>query len=554
MPVRLYNKILSLKPVQPISLRLWKLKKWVKRTAKAYRRDPDIDAFVTHNERQRGDLLERKSDSVVLIGQHDWVPYTYCLSLVAPFLARRFNARIETFDFHNQKDPLSEKIFRSFGAQRALTWKEAEKHEPRARQLTDEIFPALRHPWDVMNIQMDGVKLGDIIYDTYLRLYIKATVELTDPKLEKLIYEAAKIFLATQEYFATRKVVAVIPWRTVYLKSRIITRVALVKGVPAYQMPYNPGFFLWPLDPTLSTGMCNPTKRFPYYRYRAVFEMLSPQEQKDGRARARDHLAKRLSGELDEVLEGRSAYNAPVPKRILRATDKPKILILLHDFCDAVHSFRRMLFPDFYEWAKYTFAAAEKTDFEWYAKPHPNSLTSESKNILNNETIAALSQAYPGITILDAGVSNRQLVDEGIVAMFTVHGTAGHEFASMGVTVVNAGDNLHVDFDFNLTPQTVEEYAKCIANAGHLGHHIDQDQVLAFYYMHYFYCREQNRADVNPIEPGWRSHPDFDKKTRPYTAFSYFLQTETPEKMRQLNDYFDRCATKRPETLTVKGL
>jgi hypothetical protein len=363
-----------------------------------------------------------------------------------------------------------------------------------------------------------------------------------------------KIFYAAQEYFATRDVVAVLPWRTVYLKCGIITRLALVKNIPVYLLPYSPAFFLLSLDRTLSTGMRNPTKRFPYYRYRELFEKLSSAEQAEGRVKARAHLAKRLSGELGEVLEGRSAYSPPKAERILARTDKPKILILLHDFCDSVHSFRQMLFPDFYEWAKATFAQASETEFEWYAKPHPNSLTSEGKNILNRETIAELSAAYPRIHILDAGVSNLQLVEEGIAAAFTVHGTAGHEFASMGVPVVNAGDNLHVAFDFNLNPKSLEEYAHCIERAGRLEHPVDQAQVDSFYYMHYFYFRENNRAEVNPIEPGWRADPAFCKRSNPQSALSHFLKTETPEKMRKLTEYFTQCFTKKPESATVKGL
>jgi hypothetical protein len=138
--------------------------------------------------------------------------------------------------------------------------------------------------------------------------------------------------------------------------------------------------------------------------------------------------------------------------------------------------------------------------------------------------------------------------------MFTVHGTAGHEFAAMGVPVVNAGDNLHVAFDFNLTPKTVAEYEGLIDRAGRLDHPIDQAQVEAFYYMHYSYFRENNRADVNPIEDGWRSDPDFCKKTNAQSALSHFLKTETPEKMRKLNDYFGLCFSKKPESLTCHGL
>ena len=554
MAAKLYQTLTQTKVLKPAFERLWRFKKWAARAVRANLPDKHIDNFIRHNRRKYATASRSDSEAVVLVGQHGWLPSIYNFSLVATDIATRTGARIETFDFHNLRDPVSERMYRSFGATRTLTWRDADRFTKKAAALTGEIFPKLRTKWDVMRIQFDGITVGDVIYDTYLRQLVEATVKIDDPRLRKLIFGAAKIFCAAQEYFATRKVVAVLTWRTVYLKCGIITRLALVKSIPAYLLPYNRSFYLLSLDRTLSTGMCNPTKRFPYYRYRELFEKLSPAEQTEGRAKARAHLAKRLSGELDEVLEGRSAYNAPTAERILAPTDKPKILILLHDFCDSVHSFRQMLFPDFYEWAKYTFARASETEFEWYAKPHPNSLTSESKNVLNKETIAALSAAYPRIRILDAGVSNLQLVQEGIAAAFTVHGTAGHEFAAMGVPVVNAGDNLHVAFDFNLNPASEEEYARCIERAGRLEHRVDQAQVEAFYYMHYFYFRENNCAEVNPIEAGWRSDPDFCKRSHPQTALSFFLKTETPEKMRKLTAYFDLCFAKKPENLTVKGL
>ncbi len=478
----------------------------------------------------------------------------YNYSIVANHLAARAQARIETFAFHEKRDRITERVFESFGAKLALTTEKAKRFAERARKATETIMAGLKTKWDVLHIQFDGVTVGDLIYDTYLRYLIKATVRLDDPELREMIFEAAQIFYAAQDYFSTRRVVGVLPDHTVYFKCGIVTRLALLRDIPVYLLPYHPNFYLLKIDPGLSAGMRNPTKRFPYYRYRELFEKLSPEEQTEGRAKARAHLATRLSGQMDEVLVGRSAYSAPTAERILAPTDKPKILILLHDFCDSVHSFRQMLFPDFYEWAKYTFAAAEETEFEWYAKPHPNSLTSEGKNVLNRETIAALSVECPSIRILDAGVSNRQLVNEGIAAAFTVHGTAGHEFAAMGVPVVNAGDNLHVAFGFNLNPGSIEEYARCIAEAGRLHHEVDQAQVEAFYYMHYFYFRENNRSEVNPIEAQWRNDPDFFAKSRQPSALSYFLRTETPEKMAKLGDYLDRCFEKSDEALTVKGL
>jgi hypothetical protein len=553
MRPKFYEKLTQTKALKPAFDRAWQFKMWVRHLWQAQFPEAPIREFMRHNRRKYV-RNGTSSDAVVLIGQYGWNPSMYNYSIVANHLAARTHGRIETFAFHERRDRVTERVFASFGAQQVLNNKKVERYAGKARELTDKVVAGLKTKWDVLHIQFEGVTVGDLIYDTYLRYLIKATVRLDDPELKKMIFQAAQIFYAARDYFATRHVVGVLPDHTVYFKCGIVTRLALLQNIPVYLLPYHPNFYLLKIDPDLSAGMRNPTKRFPYYRYRELFERLSPKEQEEGRAKAREHLATRLAGKMDEVLVGRSAYGAPTTERILAPTGKPKILILLHDFCDSVHSFRQMLFPDFYEWAKYTFAAAEKTGFEWYAKPHPNSLTSEGKNLLNRETIAALSAECPSVRILDAGVSNRQLVDEGIAAAFTVHGTAGHEFAAMGVPVVNAGDNLHVAFDFNLNPASVEEYARCIAEAGRLGHKIDQAQVEAFYYMHYFYFRENNRSEVNPIDAEWRNDPDFFAKSRQPAALNYFLQTETPEKMARLSEYLDRCFEKSAEAATVKGL
>ncbi len=550
-----YEKLTASAPLKPFFERAYLAKKAVLGKLKATFPDPDTKAFMQHNRKKYRRRSAKNSEGVVLIGQYNWNPSIYNYSLVSNYIADRLNARIETFEFRESRDPMAEAIFASFGARQSLNWGDAEKFTEKAEKLTSDIFKQLKTKWDVLNIQFEGFPVGDLIYDTYLRYYIQATVDLKDTRLRELTVEAAKIFFAAREYFAKNKVVAVLPDHTVYTKCGIISRLALLQNTPVYLLPYHPSFYLLSLDPDLSAGMRNPTKRFPYYRYRELFEQLSEEEKTAGREKARKHLDERLSGKIDTgVLVGRSAYGAKSEERILADTPKPKILILLHDFCDSVHSFRRMLFPDFYDWANFLFAEASKTDFEWYAKPHPNSLTSEAKNVLNNDVIAELSRKYPKVKILDAGVSNRQLVDEGICTAFTVHGTAGHEFASMGVTVVNAGDNLHVAFDFNITPPTVEEYTKCIQNAGHLNHTVDRQQVEEFYYMHYFYFRDNNKADVNPIDEEWRGAKDFFKISAKPSALTYFIKTETPEKLRKLKEYLDRCFDKKKDHATVAGL
>ena len=67
-----------------------------------------------------------------------------------------------------------------------------------------------------------------------------------------------------------------------------------------------------------------------------------------------------------------------------------------------------------------------------------------------------------------------------------------------GVPVVMAGDN-HVAYDFALTPQTVEDYARLINTAGELRCDADLDQLREFYYMHY--CHYQSAAARSVYPP-----------------------------------------------------
>ena len=539
MLTKFYRSFTALPLLKPLFGRAWQVKMAVRRAWKARFPEPAIREFMAHNRRKYPP--RDNAQKVVLVGQFHWNPNIYLYSLVANEVCARTGARIDSFDFNDQRDCLAERIYASFGAKRALDWSAAQKFKQQADQDTETIFSGLRTKWDVLNIAADGVVIGDLIYDTYLRFFTAATVELGDPRLRKLIYEAVIISLFTKDYFARNQVVGVFPDHTVYIKCGILVRVAFAHKVPVYILPYNPHFYILQLDPELSEGMTNVTKRWSYYKYKQIFGQLPADQQEAGREKARGALEERLSGKIDtRVLVGHSAYGRASAERILGTSDKPKILVLLHDFCDSVHCFREMLFPDFYEWAHHLLSKAAETDFEWYVKPHPNSMTSEAKNATNAAVIAGLKQRFPKMILLDAAVSNRQLVDEGISAMFTVHGTAGHELAYLGVPVVNAGDNLHVAYDFNLTPKTVEEYDALIAQAGQLDRgRIRQDEVAEFYYMHYFYFHERNVFGVNPIDEAWRTAPDFFERSRSPEALAYFLRTETPEKLQCLADYFE---------------
>ncbi len=509
--------------------------------------DENTRRYIEFNRRKWPRNFPIDKNAVILVGLFDYRPSIHCYSYLTNYLARRTHSAIETFAFAQKISSVTEATYASFGARRGLTYADAERFRAEAASQADTIFAGLKDKWDVLKITVDGVLLGDLIYDTYLRRDLKATIDLRSETLRAWITDAIAILRACREYFAHRQVRAIICDHTVYIQSGILVRLASLMNIPVYMLQFRSDFFVIRLDPELPEGNQSNARRWPYYKYRQLFAELTQEEQEAARAKARKNLDARLAGKIDDnVLKGISAYTGTGDKIFHDSGEKPRVVILLHDFCDSVHKYRDMLFVDYYDWVHYLFDRARQTDFAWYAKPHPNNLLGDEKVIINNAVIGELKKEFPHITFLDPAVSNRQMVNEGIRAVFTVHGTGGHEFAYMGTPVVNAGDNLHITYDFNLHPKSLEEYGRYIANAGSLELKIDKLQVEEFFYMHHYYFPERLAAKVHPIESTFLNAPDFQTRAMRSEAYLPFIQGATPERDKDVLAYFNQYFATQP--------
>ena len=52
---------------------------------------------------------------------------------------------------------------------------------------------------DVLNIHIEDIKIGDLLYDTYLRYANKPEVDVHDPYLEELLKQAINIYFVSKE-------------------------------------------------------------------------------------------------------------------------------------------------------------------------------------------------------------------------------------------------------------------------------------------------------------------------------------------------------------------
>ena len=180
----------------------------------------------------------------------------------------------------------------------------------------------------------------------------------------------------------------------------------------------------------------------------------------------------------------KSPFSAKITKnRIIKKTNKFKIIIFPLSFFDAPSGWGGALFNDFYEWLEYLLKLSLKTNYDWYIKLHPDVLL--KWDYLNYSVTKNLLKNFKNVKWIEPAVAHNQIIKEGINAAVTIHGTVGSEYPYFNIPVVNASkNNPHMNYKFNYHPQNVKEFKKIILNLANKKKKINKREILEFYFMH----------------------------------------------------------------------
>ena len=335
------------------------------------------------------------------------------------------------------------------------------------RKLSSKVFDELNSKQDVLDIKYKNIKLGDLIYDTYLRFRYEATVDIKDYFLREIIYIAFVSINTMNKLFSTNKIKFFLTTYSSYIHHGVAVRVALQYGVEVYS------------EGNLSQHFKNLSINDDYHSacYKKYYsDSIIMENKKNKLFLMESDLVKRFSGGIDDSTSymKQSAFcSASVP-----FNEKYDGIMFLHDFFDSPHCWGDMLFVDFYEWCCFTFDLIQKHKLNIAVKLHPN----------RNEdgvVIDRFKKKYPRVKWLDSGVSNRYIFSSGIKFGISVYGTVLSELAYHGINAISAGDHPAISFDFVHNPKSIDEYKSLILNANNLEiakNH--KESVLSFYYMH----------------------------------------------------------------------
>jgi hypothetical protein len=324
------------------------------------------------------------------------------------------------------------------------------------------------------SLDIDGIEVGDLVVDSYLRFRPAPVFDVKDPFVRRLVWQTLRDIRQARKYFGIVKPRLYLTSYTTYIEHGISTRVALQLGVPVWSFG-SLGRFGQRLDiqHAYHTPDCS--------QYRNIFERLAGQDERLGEARVQ--LERRLAGGIDIATSymRNSAYAAAdraVPEGVNGA-----VVVFLHDFYDSPHVYPGLVFCDFWRWVCFTIEIFQESGITFYLKPHPNQIA------LSDEALAGLREKFPGLNWLPSGITNRQLAEAGMVCGVTVYGTVAHELAYLGVPSIGCAQHPHHAFDFCRTATTKEEYRDFLQSPSELpvSKPEMQRQALAFYYMHNLY-------------------------------------------------------------------
>ena len=368
------------------------------------------------------------------------------------------------------------KIFESFGVSKFIHVQKKRKFITKTDDLLKKKKFEITSKKKLLNLKINNVWIGDLIYDSYLAKYSLPTVDFKSQNFILFYKEFVTAFFFWEEFFKENKVQSVIGSHSVY-QTALPMRIGIEKRVNVYQVNFHNLFKL--------------SKRnyFAYDLfddYKKIFSNFQKSYQIKAIKYAKKRCKKRFDGKVgvDMHYSSKSAYNKSTKtSKVLSKNKKKKILVAAHCFLDNPHPYGiNSLFEDFYEWLDFLGKFSKQTDYEWYIKTHPD-FKPQTQKIINS-----FISKYKNFELLPSNTSHHQIIKEGINCVLTVHGTIAWEYAFFKIPVINASlNNPHINFNFSYHARNIIQYKKKFLNFEHLNLNFSKSEIYKFYFMHYIY-------------------------------------------------------------------
>jgi len=320
----------------------------------------------------------------------------------------------------------------------------------------------------LLEITCDGLPIGDLVYDTFLRTRKCPTItDCSKELLLELSLGLSTVRIMRDILSGYPRIESAVVGHICYVLFGNLCRVAEERGADIQ--------FVTKMKFAISVHRYSAVPKNERFWMRispaqvdAVWNGDRDQAVRRGHALIADRMTgtnSRKSGLMGGFDPGKPVVSVPAlfgrPEGSRR--DRPVVSIMASSLADAPHANVRNLYDDQLVWLDETLKIArDMTDFDWVIKLHPYTGMYVDRRYIE-ALVTHYTEGMPNMRLMPETANTRSLVD-AVDGLVTPWGTAGLEFATLGVPVITTGNTYYSGLGFTIDVRSAEEYRAAIAS------------------------------------------------------------------------------------------
>lgn len=341
----------------------------------------------------------------------------------------------------------------------------------------------------IFNLKKKNLRVGDLIYDTYLRFRSKPTVFVRDKFFGYLYRKTDQIIANLDDIYKKYKPITYFTGYSSYLQHGLPVRYFIQKDIKVYSGKNN-----YQLNKKLSKLDYTHTEN--YKNFKILY--AKKKNKKKILEFSKKKIFERFNGKITEHINYLKIdpykRNKKLENKYRKNIKNIKGVIFLQDFFDAPHDWGKIIFPDFYIWIVYTLSIINKNNLPIALKPHPNTyfFSKETKYLIDR-----LRKRFKNINWLDPSLSN-DFIFKNIDFGVSCSGSILFELAINKKIAISCGDHPGKYFNFTINAKNKIHYRKLLLEYKKLKKKVNLRDLYAFNYMYYY--NKNNALDLKNIK------------------------------------------------------
>ena len=352
-----------------------------------------------------------------------------------------------------------------------------------------KIFNKIKNKKEILNLYIDEIYCGDLIYDSYIRFRNRPTVDIKDKFLGKIIYLTILSIKCFEKFQKNYNFKSLYTSYATFIHFGLLVRVFLKMKVKVYS------------GATISTYNKKLTVKDPFHvenfrKFNAIYAKLN---NKTKRIKESKIMLDKIFYKNRKNLQFNDYMNVD-PFKVNKKKLKKNYdgMIFLPNFFETQREWGKLVFPDFYEWINFTCDFICKHSLNIAIKPHPNIYY--EKNNESVKIVKFLKKKYKRIDWIDPSISNFEIF-KNIKCGISPWGTILWELAYFNVHSISAGEHPACKYNIGFEPRSIKEYKRILLSINKLKvkKRITK-RILEFCYMYYIHNHDSFKTTARTIK------------------------------------------------------